>query len=132
MPTYDASDRQCFRYCRACHRCEDKGRHPWCWSCTGRIDKLRQYDAYDTDDFCQCSQGVLRWRTKQGRLVIARYPSNPYKGSVQGSHRGQDERDWDQFMAESREKLNDPTWDPIQFSDGTSTWDWSRTLEGGA
>lgn len=115
----------CFRTCTACFRCEDKGRYAKCTSCSGRNDPVLKRDPHDHDDYCNCSWGVLRWRTQEGRLIITQYPGNPYKGSVRFDDKTQDEIEWEQYVYEMREKFDDEHFDPITV-DGKSATDWAN------
>lgn len=56
--------------------------------------------------------------------MVRQFQSSPYGGEVQTDAESQDERDWNSFISEKREQLDDPTYDPIQFEDGSSTTDW--------
>jgi hypothetical protein len=82
--------------------------------CSGRYDPNLSIST-DDDDYCDCHNGNLRWKTKQGRLIITKFKSNPYKGEVKYDKKTEDERDWDSFVSDTREKLNDPNWNPISF-----------------
>lgn len=39
---------------------------------------------------------------------------------------GKDEADWNSYLADTRERLNDPTYDPIQFEGGGSVEDYLK------
>jgi len=93
-----------------------------CDSCSGHPDQGGQRIPHD-DHFCDCANGVMRWVTKDGRLIVRRYLSNPFKSEVRTDAVSQDERDWNEFLSHKREMLNNPEYDPISFSDGTSTTD---------
>ena len=115
-------DRACFRACVSCLRCANKGMKIECDSCSGHPDQGGQRIPHD-DHFCDCANGVMRWVTKDGRLIVRRYLSNPFKSEVRTDAVSQDERDWNEFLSHKREMLNNPEYDPISFSDGTSTTD---------
>lgn len=120
------SDLSCFKACSSCFRCEDKGKYAKCQRCSGRHDPEMERDPYDPDDACRCSEGVLQLRTKDGRLIKTKFPHNPYKGKVTTDPKTTDEEDWERYLYEMRSKLDDPTWDPIQFEDGSSVTDWTE------
>lgn len=106
--------RDCWTFCLSCNRCSDKGKYAKCAGCSGRYDPAGKIDP-DRDDFCDCKNGVLRWRTQQGRLIITKFNSNPFKGEVKYQKKSEDERDWDSYVADMREKMDDPNWNPIQI-----------------
>lgn len=114
----------CFSLCSSCFRCEDKGKYEKCNRCSGRHDPLGKKDPYDDRDRCRCREGILQIRLKNGQLMVRQFQSSPYGGEVQTDAESQDERDWNSFISEKREQLDDPTYDPIQFEDGSSTTDW--------
>ncbi len=103
----------CWETCGSCFRCIDKGRYTKCNECSGRHDPYGRTEA-DPDDFCDCRNGVLRWRTKDGQLVVRRINHNPYRGQVITDSRTQDERDWDAYLQDVREKMDNPNYDPIK------------------
>jgi len=106
------STKECWKYCYSCGRCENKGRYSKCITCSGRYDPNGTVDAHQ-DDYCDCRNGILRWKTRDGKVVITRFKSNPYAGSVMYEKKSQDERDWDSYLKDMREKMNDPNWNPI-------------------
>jgi hypothetical protein len=55
----------------------------------------------------------LRWRTQQGKIVRVQFKSNPFKGKVKYEKKSQDERDWDAYVRDMREKMDDPNFNPI-------------------
>lgn len=110
------STKPCWTFCSSCNRCQDKGRYSKCGDCSGRYDPLGKTDPHP-DDFCDCKNGVLRWRTQEGRLIITRFKSNPFKGKVNYEKKTQDERDWDSYVKDMREKLGDPNFNPITIVD---------------
>jgi hypothetical protein len=110
------TENPCWVFCTSCNRCQDKGRYTKCNSCSGRYDPEGKIDVHP-DDFCDCKNGVLRWRTQEGRLLMTRFKSNPFKGTVKYEKKSEDERDWDSYVKDMREKLNDPNWNPITIVD---------------
>lgn len=110
------TEKPCWVFCSSCNRCQDKGRYTKCGSCSGRYDPEGRIDPH-IDDFCDCKNGVLRWRTQEGRLLMTRFKSNPFKGEVRYEKKSEDERDWDSYVNDMREKLNDPNWNPITIID---------------
>jgi len=114
----------CWSTCASCFRCEQKGRYPECNRCSGRHDTEGQRDPYDIDDRCRCTEGILQYRLKNGRLILKHFYSDPFAGQVMTDTETADEMQWRQYVTEQREKMNDPTFDPVQFDDGTSTLDY--------
>jgi hypothetical protein len=110
------SHKYCWETCKACFRCANKGCKASCNSCSGRHDPFGHVDA-DIDDYCDCKNGVLRWRTQKGQLVVSRYKKDPFQGKVTMEKETQDQRDWDQYLRDMREKLDNPTWDPVSIED---------------
>jgi hypothetical protein len=108
------TDKSCWVFCRSCNRCADKGKYNKCKGCSGRYDPHGKIDP-DQDDFCDCKNGVLRWKTKEGRLIVTKFKTNPFAGVVHYEKKSQDERDWDSFVSDTREKLGDPDWYPITY-----------------
>ena len=106
------SDKQCWSFCSSCNRCQDKGRYTKCGSCSGRYDPLGRIDEC-REDFCDCRNGVLRWKTKEGKLIITRFKTNPFKGEVKYEKKSEDERDWDSYVDDMREKMDDQNFNPI-------------------
>ena len=106
----------CWTFCSSCNRCQDKGRYTKCNGCSGRYDPEGRIDP-DPQDFCDCKNGVLRWKTQTGRLIMTRFKTNPFKGQVTYEKKSEDERDWDSYVNDMREKLNDPTYNPITIVD---------------
>ena len=115
MTVRNPSEKPCWRLCPSCMKCMNKRLQSGdCGGCSGKHDPMRRLYA-DPDVFCDCAEGILRHRTQKGQLIIRRFHSNPFGGKVQTDARSQDERDWNAFVAEKRELLDDPDWDPIQF-----------------
>jgi hypothetical protein len=113
-PSVNPTDRWCWVFCPSCNRCQDKGRYTKCNGCSGRYDPELIIKA-DSEDFCDCKNGTLRWKTQQGKLVMTKFKSNPFKSQVKYEKKSDDERDWDSYVKDMREKLNDPNWDPITY-----------------
>lgn len=108
--------KNCWVFCPSCNRCQDKGRYTKCGSCSGRYDPKGCIDP-DKDDYCDCKNGILRWKTKEGRILMTRFKTNPFKGEVKYIKKSQDERDWDSYVKDMREKMDDPNWNPITIFD---------------
>lgn len=125
------TDRTCFIACVSCNRCAQKGSRALCSSCSGRFDPKLKRDPYDIDDRCRCREGVLQYRTKVGRLVVTKLPNNPFKQTMKFDSITQDEKEWEQYVDEERERLNDPGFDPVRFNNGQSTLDWTRRARSG-
>ena len=102
-----------------------------CSSCSGRFDPQLRRDPYDIDDRCRCREGVLQYRTKVGRLIVTKFPTNPFEKRMVFDAMSQDEKEWEQYVNEERERLNDPSFDPVQFANGKSTLDWTRRARSG-
>lgn len=112
----DPMQKSCFRQCGSCLRCQNKGMKTECDPCSGRPDEGGERIPH-TDDFCDCRNGVMRWMTKEGQLIVRRYGSNPYKAEVKTDAVTADEHDWNAYLNERREKLNDPTWNPVRVTE---------------
>lgn len=97
-----------------------------CRSCSGRHDPLLQRDPYDIDDRCRCAEGVLQYRVKSGRLVVTKFPGNPYAGRFKMEGDTTDERDWNAYVKLGRERFDDENFDPVRYSDGSSTYDMAQ------
>lgn len=111
----NASEKDCWQTCGSCFRCANKTRYTKCNDCSGRHD-LSGHMGPDLDDYCECNIGVLRWRDKKGTLRISRFKNDPFGGQTIMERRTQDEADWGQFLQDNRERMNNPTWDPIQYT----------------
>lgn len=109
--------RRCWETCGSCGRCTKMGTSacPLRGICSGRYDPHGQIDA-DIDDFCDCKNGVLRWKTKEGRRIIVKYYANPFMGRVRTHNKTEDERDWDSYLQDMRERLDNPDYNPIVIS----------------
>lgn len=130
------SSKRCWSACPSCMKCSKKGapghgNNPGCASCSGRHDPLERWDPFDRDVYCDCKNGILRHRLQTGRLIIRKFLSNPFGGSVVTDAVNKDEEQWNQFIAEKREQLNDETWDPITI-DGKSAQEWTRKYREGS
>ena len=121
----------CFTLCTSCYRCQDKGKYDKCSSCSGRHDPDMKRDPYHRDDRCRCKEGILQYRTQTGRFIVRKFLSNPFKGKVKTDAETQDERDWNSYITEQRENRGDVSWDPVQFTDGSSTSDWLNNYKEG-
>jgi hypothetical protein len=110
------SNKDCWTYCTSCSRCADKGRYTHCNKCSGRFDPKGKIEVHP-EDFCDCKNGTLRWRTQEGRIIMTKFKSNPFKGQVKYEQKSEDERDWDSYVSDMREKMDDPTWNPITIVD---------------
>lgn len=106
------TEKQCWSYCFSCGRCEDKGRFTKCKGCSGRYDPQGRIEPHP-EDFCDCRNGTLRWKTQTGKVIITKFRSNPYAGSVTYEKKSEDERDWESYLKDMREKMNDPDWNPM-------------------
>lgn len=120
------SEKSCWDMCSSCFRCSDKGKYAKCNSCSGRHDPDMKRDPYYIDDRCRCTEGILQYRLQNGQMIVRKFHSSPFAGQVVTDAETEDEQEWTRYIQEQREKLNDPTWDPVQFDDGTSTFDWMR------
>lgn len=109
-------DRDCFNLCTACFRCKDRytGTINKCTNCSGHCDVRGDIDPHD-EDWCDCANGVLRWVSKKGTLIIKKYPDNPFKGDIKVHSESKDDMDWKEYLRQQREKLDDPNWDPIDI-----------------
>jgi len=105
----------CFVMCSSCYRCQDKGKYDKCNGCSGRWDEEGKRDPHDIDDQCRCKEGILQYRLKNGKMVKNKLPNDPFQESVDTNQETEDERDWESYLQDKREQLNDPEWDPIQF-----------------
>lgn len=85
----------------------------------------------DPDAYCDCSNGILRHRTQKGQLIIRKFLSNPYENKVKTDSVSEDEEEWNTYVRERREFLNNPGYDPVQYSDGSSTTDWAEQFRRG-
>jgi hypothetical protein len=72
----------------------------------------------------------MRWVTKKDYLVIRRFESNPFAATVTTDAKSEDERDWDAFITEKREAMNDELYDPITFTNGQGASEWARKAAG--
>ena len=124
------ADKVCWSYCTSCGRCENKGAYSKCGGCSGRYDPQGQRHP-DRDDYCRCKQGILQWVTKEGRLTQVQFKSDPFAAVVKYEKIDQDEADWESYLKDTREKLDDEHWDPIKFDDGSSSQAWLDKARGG-
>lgn len=109
--------KQCWETCGACGRCDKKDTNacPERGRCSGRFDPQGVID-YIQEDWCDCKNGVLRWKPKQGRTIVVRYTHNPFGGKVNMRQATQDESDWEAYLNDQREKLNDPHFNPVKVT----------------
>ena len=110
------TEKSCFRMCRSCMRCSNKGSMVSCDGCSGRPDPFGQRIPY-SDDYCDCTRGVMRWQTKEGQLVVRRYESSPFGTQVFIDAKSGDEEDWERYLDEKREELDDPFFNPIKVEE---------------
>ncbi len=106
------TEKPCWTFCPSCNRCQDKGRYTKCNGCSGRYDPLGKTDP-DPRDFCDCKNGNLRWVTQAGRFILTEFKTNPFKGTVKYDKKSEDERDWDSYVSDMRNKMDDPKFNPI-------------------
>lgn len=127
------SDKSCFKTCPVCFKCADKNTSTYgnkCSGCSGRNDPMGRFVA-DPDVYCDCRNGIMRHMTQNGRLIVRKFPRNPYKNEVVADLETQDERNWREYLKRMREYYDDEYWDPVKFSDGTSTADWTQAQRDG-
>lgn len=124
------ADKWCFNYCGSCGRCGDKGKFDACRNCSGRLDPQGMREEHQ-DDYCRCKEGILQWVTQKGRMVQVKFESNPFAGVVKHDRITDDEADWNRYLADAREALNDPDYDPIQFESGGSVNNYLEQLKNG-
>ena len=110
------TDKPCWTVCFSCSRCADKGRYTKCNKCSGRYDPLGKVDP-DHEDYCDCKNGNLRWKTQQGRLIMTKFTTNPFRGQVKYEKQSEDERDWDSYVSDMREKMDNPYFNPIVITE---------------
>lgn len=120
------STKNCWELCTSCFRCQNKGLHDKCKSCSGRHDPEVKKDPYHSRDACRCREGILCYRLQNGRFIQRKFESNPFKGQVMTDTESQDEREWSQYVNEMRERYDNEKWDGVLFDDGTSTYDWTK------
>ena len=124
--------RPCWQTCMSCGRCDKKGTsacpHPN--TCSGRFDPRGQRHAHP-DDYCRCKDGILQWVTKQGRATQSRMSGDPFKGNIKHETTTADERDYNQYVNEMREKLNDPDYDPVHYLNGEGAQTWLEEYNAG-
>lgn len=120
------SDRNCWETCSSCRRCSNKGLHAKCSSCSGRHDPDGRFDSYDIDDKCRCREGIFQFRTSKGHFVQVKLNRNPFGGEVKFEGNTPEEQEWNRYVREQRERLDNENWDPVVYDDGTSTTDWYR------
>lgn len=111
----DPASRSCFVQCTACFRCDRRraGNGENCGGCSGRPDPSGFIDPHH-EDICTCREGTLRWVTKNGRVIIRQYDSNPFQNKIDFKAESQDEVDWRAYVNEKREQYGIEDWDPIR------------------
>jgi hypothetical protein len=114
------ADKSCFNPCMACFRCKDRytGTINKCTNCSGHVDVRGDIEPHN-EDWCNCQNGVLRWVSRKGTIIIKKYPKNPFEGDIKVHTETKDEMDWKRYLAEQREKLDDPDWDPVNLYDSS-------------
>ncbi len=110
------SQRDCFNACEACFRCGDRYKYAKCNGCSGKHDPFGTIDPHP-DDWCNCTEGILRFVKPNSQRVMVRYKTNPFDGKITMMNKTEDEKAWDDYVRDLREKLDDPTWEPIKFTD---------------
>lgn len=135
MLPINPSTKWCWRACPSCMKCANKGipghgANPGCASCSGRHDPNDRWDPFDRDVYCDCARGTLRHRLQTGQTIMRRFLSNPFGGSVITDAASKDEQEWNSFIDEKREQLDDATWDPITINDEGAA-DWTRRYREG-
>lgn len=110
------SHRECFDACSACFRCDQRGKYAKCAGCSGHHDPFGTIDPHP-DDTCTCAEGVLRFIDSKGELHLVRYRNNPFAGTVTLMNQTEDEREWDAYVNDIREKINDPHFNPVEVVD---------------
>jgi hypothetical protein len=65
----------------------------------------------------------MQYRLQTGKMLIRQFSHNPFQGGVQQVRESEDERDWNAYLKSERERRGDPSWDAVQFQDGSSTTD---------
>lgn len=118
------TDRSCFELCTSCFRCSTryynqvKGVGTPCSNCSGCHDPHGEIDPHP-DHYCRCTEGIMQWVSKQGHLIVRKLPGNPFQGDITVHSESGEDRDWKAYLTEMREKLDDPTWDPIEIYDSS-------------
>ena len=46
-------------------------------------------------------------------MIQVRFKSNPFKGQVKYEKKSEDERDWDSYVKDMQEKMDDSNFNPI-------------------
>ena len=131
--TYEnPATKSCFEMCLSCFRC-DRRRSSSCpdfEGCSGVPDK-EGMRVPNRDHVCTCREGTMRWVTKQDRLIIRKFTSNPFSGKVTTDAESEDDRDWGQYVKAQQELMQSELYDPLVFDDGTSTSDWEKKARQG-
>ena len=121
----DPASKHCWKMCTSCYRCENKDRFNCGETCSGRLD-MEGMRLPHIDDYCRCKEGKLQFVTQEGQLIQIRYRNNPFEGKVTHDVVSQDEHDWNSYLADTRERLNDATYDPIQLTSGGSVEEYLK------
>lgn len=110
----------CWETCQACFRCAAKGdymsNYHGCSGCSGRFDLNGVTDPHE-DDQCRCTEGVLQFVKANGEMRQVKYKSNPFEGSVHTNTKTEDERDWEAYVKNLRERFQDETYSPLEVSE---------------
>jgi hypothetical protein len=120
MSDQNPSTKACWITCGSCFRCGDKGRYTFCNKCSGRHDPFLQTIA-DPDDYCRCTEGILQWRAKSGQQIITKFNKDPFNSKVITETKTEDEKEWDQYLHDVRERMDNPDYDPISALDVQQT-----------
>lgn len=64
----------------------------------------------------------MQYRVK-GWLIRRRFNTSPFAGTVKTDVETKDEQQWNAYVDDMREMLNDESWDPVTYEDGSSTRD---------
>ena len=109
-------DRSCWETCQACYRCAAKGTRAQCTNCSGRFDLNGVTDPHE-DDRCRCREGILQYVRADAKFVQVKYRINPFEGKVLQIKKTEDERDWEAYLDELRERFEDEHYDPVMAHD---------------
>lgn len=123
-------DKPCWSTCLSCRRCSNKGSRDACASCSGRYDPDGQRHP-DLDDYCRCKDGTLQWVTDEGKFLQVKIPHDPFKGTIQREGNSRDEQDWNSYLNDTRERLDNETYDPVQIPGVGSATDWYNSQKEG-
>ena len=107
--------KQCWETCQACFRCEAKGSYAKCDGCSGRFDMNGRVVPHE-DDKCRCREGVLQYVKDNSQLIQVKYKTNPFVGKVIRKDATQDQRDWETYVNDLRERHQDPDYEPVEIT----------------